>query len=579
MDRKKYSIRRHLLGLVLITVIPVLFFCVVLIARVADDRSKEMNANYRASAQSTRVVFDQQILSVISSLKILAEVEDFNPDVIQHFHLRLRRYVENQKVIQSIALVDTRGVQVFNSSASYGHKLSPLKSENYFQEMLQSGEVQVSTLNPTEKTLNIAVPVKLGGSVVYALVATIAPKALPRLLLSQKIPKDWYVQVVDEQNNIVAESGRKLSPEEMKSASVITLKSKVTGWNFNLEISEDKNLYWESISVFVVGGLFLLGLSLGLAILLGRKVSRPLQALSLAAKAVGQGRKIKSLKTSLQEASDIEDALVIAANERDNNEKIMRVLYEKEQETVKIRDTFLSVASHELKTPITTLKLQLQLLNRNIKKNEFTPRQEMEKPISRLENQVSRLVSLVDDLLDVSKINAGKINFHHEYFDLVPFINELAGQLEGLAQESQSPITIKGETSIMGMWDRHRLEQIMINLMSNAIKYGDHKPIEVNLHNHEFGAIITVKDNGIGISEQDQQRIFERFERAVTGNSISGLGLGLWIVKKIVDGLGGEITVESKIGSGSIFTLKLPKEPPVKSAGESTSTLDFTQTY
>ncbi len=579
MEKKKYSIRKHLIGLVLISVIPVLFFCVVLIARVADDRSKEMIANYRASAQSTRVVFDQQILSVISSLKILAEVEDFNPAVIQHFHLRLRRYVSNQKVIQSIALVDTRGIQIFNSSSHYGKKLSPLKAENYFKTMLKTGDVEVSGVDPDDKTISIAVPVKLNQSVIYALVATISPTVLPRLLESQKLPKDWYVQIVDANNALVASYGKKLTPEELESAKVITLKSKITGWNFLLDIPEEKNLYWESVSVFIVGGLFLLFLSLGLAILMGRRVSRPLQALSDAAKALGQGKKIKSIKTSLQEASEIESALMIAAEERNYSEKIMRLLYEKEQESVKIRDTFLSVASHELKTPITTLKLQLQLLNRNMKKNEFMPRQEMERPISRLENQVSRLVSLVNDLLDVSQINAGKINFHYEQFDLAPLISELASQIEGMAHEAQTSIKVNCTDSVMGMWDRHRLEQIMINLMSNAIKYGDQKPIEVTLQSDDQFAIITVKDNGIGISEEDQKRIFERFERAVVGNNISGLGLGLWIVKKIVDGLGGEISVVSTIGHGSAFTLRLPTQPAILAQGKNASAIDFTQTH
>lgn len=557
--------------------IPVLFFCVVLIARVADDRSNETKANYRASAQSTRVVFDQQILSVISSLKILAEVEDFHPDVIQHFHLRLRRYVNNQKVIQSIALVDTRGVQIFNSSSNYGKKLAPLKNEDYFRKMLATGDVKVSEVD--DGTISIVVPVKLDETVIYALVATISPTTLPKLLASQKLPKDWYVQIVDANNNVIASSGSKLSSDSQKNAAVITLTSKITGWNFVLNIPEEKTLYLESIWVFIVGGAFLLSLSLGLAILLGRKVSGPFQALSEAAKALGQGKKIKRIETSLLEASDIEAALLIAADERDHSEKIMRLLYEKEQETVKIRDTFLSVASHELKTPITTLKLQLQLLNRNIKKTEFTPRQEMEKPISRLENQVGRLVSLVDDLLDVSRINAGKVSFHHELFDLAPFINELASQVEGMATEAQTSIKVTCSGPVLGMWDRHRLEQIMINLMSNAIKYGDHKPIEVTLQSDESDAVITVKDNGIGISEEDQRRIFERFERAVTGNAISGLGLGLWIVKKIVDGLGGEISVVSTIGRGSVFTLRLPSQPPMVMNGGDASAIDFTQTH
>jgi signal transduction histidine kinase len=193
-----------------------------------------------------------------------------------------------------------------------------------------------------------------------------------------------------------------------------------------------------------------------------------------------------------------------------------------------------------------------------IRKKEFIPRQELEKPFIRMLNQLKRLTLLIDDLLDVTRINAGKMEYHPERFDLVPFVQDIAQQLEGEANKTGSTISIYTPHELVGNWDRHRLEQVVVNLITNAIKYGNSQPIAINIYKDESSAVIEFKDKGIGISEDNLGKIFERFERAEDTKGISGLGLGLWIVKKILEGLGGTITVSSQLGIGSVFSVKIP---------------------
>lgn len=227
------------------------------------------------------------------------------------------------------------------------------------------------------------------------------------------------------------------------------------------------------------------------------------------------------------------------------------------------RDEFLSVASHELKTPLTTLLLQLQSLQRLAKKEQQMPVE----LAYRLEiglRQSRRLARLVDELLDVSRIMHGKIAVETIEMDLAEALREAIDRHAADAAEAGSTITVHGaDQPLEGRWDLMRIEQVLANLLSNAIKYGGGRPIEVALRQVGRKVEISVTDHGIGISEEDQRRVFDRFERAVSLRHYGGFGLGLWITRQIVEAHGGTISVHSTLGEGSTFTVCLPLEPPV----------------
>jgi signal transduction histidine kinase len=226
---------------------------------------------------------------------------------------------------------------------------------------------------------------------------------------------------------------------------------------------------------------------------------------------------------------------------------------------VATRDEFLSVASHELKTPLTPLSLKLQSLRRELS----TPalQASTERALTQLdvaERQVQKLVTLADDLLDVSRISAGRLELHPSRVDLAALSREAVGRFETEALRVGCTLTLEVDGPLMARVDGLRFEQVLHNLLSNALKYGAGKPVRVRLERQGGQARLVVSDEGIGIAPDALERIFNRFERAVSGRHFGGLGLGLYIVRRIVTASGGTISAASVPGQGATFTVELP---------------------
>jgi PAS domain S-box-containing protein len=234
---------------------------------------------------------------------------------------------------------------------------------------------------------------------------------------------------------------------------------------------------------------------------------------------------------------------------------------QKLKDSIRVRNEFLSIASHELKTPLTSLMLLAQSMKRTLSQTSIEMSLEkIEKMTLQTEKQLLRLTHLVDDMLDITRIDSGKLILNKEQFDLYELIQEIAERLQPQIQSATGrPLIMSVLEHSVGYWDRHRIEQVITNLITNAIRYGKGRPIEFTLKNLEDTAEISVKDFGTGIQKEDQERIFNCFERAVNPNEVSGLGLGLFISKQIVDSHHGRIWVKSEVEHGSTFFVSLPK--------------------
>ncbi len=239
-------------------------------------------------------------------------------------------------------------------------------------------------------------------------------------------------------------------------------------------------------------------------------------------------------------------------------------LYGEAQAAVAARDEFLSIASHELRTPLTALRLALENMRRVASRDalERLPAQYVERVLATAERQGQRLEKLVSGLLDVSRIHMGRLELDFEEVELGEAVQEALGAVEDEAAQSGSEIRVTGSPA-RGFWDRLRVSQVVTNLLANAVKYGAGKAVEVEFGPRADRAFLAVRDHGIGIDPSDQRQIFERFERAVSSRNYGGLGLGLYIVKRIVEAHGGTIAVESKPGEGSTFRVELPQRPSV----------------
>ncbi|MEA9355309.1 ATP-binding protein [Bacteriovorax sp. PP10] len=236
------------------------------------------------------------------------------------------------------------------------------------------------------------------------------------------------------------------------------------------------------------------------------------------------------------------------------------LLYSAAQSAIRARDEFVSIASHELKTPITSLKMQLQMMLRgiNIEKNQAPPPEKLLKALTSSTKQIDRLTVLIEDLLDVTRIETGKLTYKFEKVDLSLMVKEIMDRYAEEAKYAKTEFKQNLQENVISFCDRYRIEQVFINLLSNAIKYGSNNPVEVTVTSTPGKAIIIVKDQGLGIAKEMQGKIFERFERAISSTNISGLGLGLYITKQIIDAHQGTIEVESDLNIGSTFKVCLP---------------------
>lgn len=240
-----------------------------------------------------------------------------------------------------------------------------------------------------------------------------------------------------------------------------------------------------------------------------------------------------------------------------------RIRLAQAQEAVRVRDEFLSIAAHELRTPLTALTLRLRNLEQWLGRAPNVGLDGNVLPqVDRAIRQAGRLADLVDTLLDVSRIIGGRLAIQPESTDLAELVHEVAETFVEQARTVGCTLFVEAPEQLVADVDRFRVEQVITNLLTNAIKYGSGAPIEVRLALHDGFAELSVRDHGIGIKATDTARIFEKFERAVPTRNYGGFGLGLYITRHLVEAHGGTIRVQSEPGRGSLFTVCLPRERP-----------------
>jgi PAS domain S-box-containing protein len=228
-----------------------------------------------------------------------------------------------------------------------------------------------------------------------------------------------------------------------------------------------------------------------------------------------------------------------------------------QKKAIKSRDEFLSVASHELKTPITSLQLQTQLQMRRLSK--LDPIDPTLQNFFRTQlKQIHRIDQLINDMLDLSRINTGRFTIRPSNFDLISLVQEV---LENFTDQYKQ-FEVKFHTTLSSLevcWDESRIQQVLENIFSNAGRYGG-SPVEIKVETQKEDVIIKVSDHGPGIKEEDLSRVFLRFERAQAPEGVNGLGLGLNISQEIIHDHGGEISVQSS-PEKTEFKLRIPRTP------------------
>ena len=230
------------------------------------------------------------------------------------------------------------------------------------------------------------------------------------------------------------------------------------------------------------------------------------------------------------------------------------------EHAVRMRDDFMSIVSHEVRTPLNGLILETQLRKMHLARDNaaaFTM-DKMHAMVERDERQIQSLIRLIEDMLDVSRIRTGKLSIRPAQFDLTQTVAQLLQSFAAQISAAQSAVNFNPGPPVVGQWDEFRIEQVISNLLTNALRYGAKKPIDVSVYIDGDQAVIDVRDQGIGISEENQLRVFQQFERVSASHVTAGLGLGLFISEQIVAAHSGTITVQSALGEGALFRVCLP---------------------
>ncbi|HEU4717557.1 MAG TPA: hybrid sensor histidine kinase/response regulator [Bacteroidia bacterium] len=267
--------------------------------------------------------------------------------------------------------------------------------------------------------------------------------------------------------------------------------------------------------------------------------------------------KITKLNAELEErVKERTQTLENALRELKRSEEELAVALEKEKELNDLKSRFVAMASHEFRTPLATILSSLTLVKRYA---ELGDPEKMEKHTKRIGSSVSNMTELLNDVLSLSKLEEGKIVPAPESFSLMQFAEEIIREMRGIAKPSQEILYSHDGDAEDVSTDKKIVRNILHNLVSNAIKFSDDgKKIEVRTSCANDTAMIEVKDNGIGISEEDQKHLFQRFFRGQNVSNIQGTGLGLSILAKYVEVLHGKINMQSELGKGTVFSISFP---------------------
>lgn len=230
------------------------------------------------------------------------------------------------------------------------------------------------------------------------------------------------------------------------------------------------------------------------------------------------------------------------------------------QRALQMRDDFMSMVAHELRTPLNTLHLETQVRSMLLEKNDMQAfsADQLKTMFKRDRRQIESMSRLITDLVDVSRIQNGRLSVHPVELRLSGLLHRVVEDLSQQANAAGCELRLDIQEDTVGLWDEFRLEQIVINLLTNAFRYGAEKPVDVSLEVQEQRACIRVRDHGPGIGAEDQHRIFGKFERVASRAVPDGLGMGLYIARQLAEAQGGTLSVKSEMGQGATFEVALP---------------------
>lgn len=273
--------------------------------------------------------------------------------------------------------------------------------------------------------------------------------------------------------------------------------------------------------------------------------------------------KVNVFVTLDQQRRQMQRQMAALERSRQEQETLLRELNQTQEElqrSLRMRDEFMSLVAHELRTPLNTLFLEAQMRSLQLKRGTLAAikPEQFEAMIKRDERQIKAMIRLIDDMLDVSRMRSGQLSIRPGQVQLMDLLERVVSDLSLQAAATGCKLSLQPHPPVAGCWDEFRIEQVVVNLLTNALRYGGGQPVEVSVQHSGDTVRIDVRDEGKGIAASDLDRIFEPYERGARNGEPKGLGLGLYISRQLAISHGGELRVTSKPGEGSTFSLILP---------------------
>ncbi len=527
-------------------------------ARVMDETGAIARA---AAAETDRLLRDR--LDLLASVAAAPAVRSGDPATMEIYFTYL---AANQRSLERIGWIDAAGFRRAGARPGPPGALLNLADHDFHQAVMQSGQpfAGAGVISPVDGAphLPLAVPTQnLNGSANGVLEGGLTVAQLRRSLAGFRLDPGGAVLLVDRAGRITTD-GEDSGGEPVPGDAAVVEQARAAGRGVMAEARDPRGNSGRLVAfapVPVAGGVLFVTRPAGEAFAPARGTllteAAVLVAVALAGLlgGVSAGRRLDRLSTAQQRA--IEEAETLAAeNER---------LYLEARDAVQARDEVLASVSHDLKTPITVVKTQAQLLQRQLRRLELKEVDFAQESLSAIDATTTRLTGMINELLDVAKLQIGQpLDLHTRPVDLVLLARARVEALEATTPHHQVQLAAAAER-VVGQWDPVRLERVIDNLLSNAIKYSPSGgPVTVAVRSTDGEALLSVCDRGMGIPAEDLAQIFERFHRAGNVGRVTGSGIGLAGVKQIVEQHGGSIRAESREGEGATFTVCLPLEPP-----------------
>jgi signal transduction histidine kinase len=595
---RPYSLSWHLVALVLAAMIPFFIFSALMVNWLGMLERQATERHLRREAQKLMVSVDQEFTTAIRTLQALSASRYLEHRNFKAFHEDLQHIQKTQPSWETILLHDAKGRPLLSAARPFGEEVLRIVDSDSLERVIKTGKAVIGHVVQVpgdshfgnRYAFAVRIPILVGEKVVYVLSAAISVDRI-QMFVSDSIPDEWTRTVVDPNGRVVARSrnpetfvGMTATPSyiktiqasyeglvrdktlEGKSVYIAFDRSPVSGWTSSIAVPVEalEDSARRSLRLVITIESLLILFFGGLAVLYSRRLAHRIRSAATGAMALAEGKVPLVEKSVVTEVEQLRTALVTVADllrerERERNEHLQQAQAARAEaeQANRAKSEFLANMSHELRTPLGVVLGFSELLT----VDDIGPEEKAEN-LQIIQRNGQHLLRLIDDILDLSKVEARRLSIELQDFSLPDLLSGVMADLkpQAVAKGIDLALTSPGDIPEVIHSDPIRLRQIISNIVGNAIKFTQQGQVSLTVESEDPFLVLTIRDSGIGLTEEQQKRLFQPFMQADSSHTrkYGGTGLGLALCKRLAELLGGDIQLlSSKPGEGSVFQVRV----------------------